>query len=339
MTCGINNSRVLLAHGDGGLLSREMVRDIFLKYFNNPLLGQLSDAAVFRLKGEKVATTIDAFVVDPVFFPGGDIGKLAVCGTVNDLAVSGARPVYLNASFIIEEGLLLTDLEKIAAAMAEACVEAGVAIVAGDTKVVPRGHADKIFITTSGVGIVPDGLDLGYHRPEPGDVVIVNGSMGNHGLTVLTAREALGLEGALKSDCAPLNHTIFHLLSGCPGVKLMRDLTRGGLASAAKEIAESCGMDMLIKETAVPVDREVRGAAEMLGLDPFYLANEGKFLAVVTAGEADKALELLHESIYGRDAVIIGEVRAGRGSVYLQTALGGTKFLDLLAGAPLPRIC
>ncbi|WP_347488473.1 hydrogenase expression/formation protein HypE [Desulfoscipio sp. XC116] len=339
MSYEVNRSCVLLAHGDGGLLSREMVRDVFLKYFSNPLLGQLSDAAVFQLKGEKVATTIDAFVVDPIFFPGGDIGKLAVCGTVNDLAVSGARPVYLSASFIIEEGLPIADLERIAAAMAEACAEAGVAIVAGDTKVVPRGHADKIFITTSGVGVVPDGLDLGYHRPEPGDVVIVNGGMGNHGLTVLAAREALGLEGGLKSDCAPLNHTIFQLLDGCPGVKLMRDLTRGGLASAAKEVAESCGMDVHIEEASVPVDREVRGAAEMLGLDPLYLANEGKFLAIVTAGESDRALELLQASPYGKGAVIIGEVRAGKGNVYLQTVLGGTKFLDLLAGAPLPRIC
>ncbi|WP_027365767.1 hydrogenase expression/formation protein HypE [Desulfotruncus alcoholivorax] len=339
MTCEVNNSRVLLAHGDGGLLAREMVQEVFLKYFNNPLLGQLSDAAVFQFEGGKVATTIDAFVVDPVFFPGGDIGKLAVCGTVNDLAVSGARPFYMNASFIIEEGLLLVDLEKIAASMAKACAEAGVTIVAGDTKVVPRGHADKIFITTSGVGVVPDGVDLGYHRPEPGDLVIINGSMGNHGLTVLCAREALGLEGALASDCAPLNHTIFYLLSGCPGVKLMRDLTRGGLASAAKEIAESCGMDIYIKEASVPVDREVRGAAEMLGLDPLYLANEGKFLAVVDARESGRALELLRETRYGSGAVIIGEVRAGRGNVYLQTALGGTKILDLLAGAPLPRIC
>ena len=339
MTYAENSSRVLLTHGDGGLLSREMVQDIFLKYLNNPLLGQLSDAAVFQLKGEKVATTIDGFVVDPIFFPGGDIGKLAICGTVNDLAVSGARPVYINASFIIEEGLPLADLEKIAVAMAKACTEAGVAIVAGDTKVVPRGHADKIFITTSGVGVVPDGVELGYHRPEPGDVVIINGSMGNHGLTILAAREAFGFEGALKSDCAPLNHTIFQLLNGCPGVKLMRDLTRGGLASAAKEIAESCGMDIFIKEASVPVDREVRGAAEMLGLDPFYLANEGKFLAVVAAKESSRALELLRETQYGRGAVIIGEVRAGLGNVYLQTVLGGTKILDLLVGAPLPRIC
>lgn len=330
---------ILLAHGDGGLLTRDLVDSVFVKHYNNLFLQNLADAAVFTSPGGRMAITTDAFVVDPIFFPGGDIGKLAVCGTVNDLAVSGARPRHLTASFIIEEGFPLADLERIAVSMAGACAEAGVSIVAGDTKVVPRGHVDKIFITTAGVGTVPDGLDLGYHRPEPGDVVIVNGSLGNHGLTILTAREDLGLEGALQSDCAPLNNIIAQLVERCSGIKIMRDLTRGGLATAAKEIAESCGLDIHLKETMLPIDIQVQGAAEILGLDPLYLANEGKFMLIIDPDEAAQALELLKLDPYGQGAGVIGEVQAGKGNVYVGTALGGTKIIDLLAGSPLPRIC
>jgi len=332
-------SVVLLAHGDGGLLTRELVEGLFVKYFDNLLLRQLSDAAVFNLPGGRLAITTDAFVVDPIFFPGGDIGKLAVCGTVNDLAVSGAQPRYITASFTIEEGFARADLEKVVASMAAACAEAGVDVVAGDTKVVPRGHLDKLFITTAGVGAVPETLDWGYHRPVPGDAVLVNGSLGNHGLTILAARENLGLTGALASDCAPLNNIINLLRDQCPGIKIMRDLTRGGLATAAKEIAEASGLDIRLREDMLPLDPAVRGAADILGLDPLYLANEGKFLVIIDPAQAAQAVDILRHNDYGRDAQVIGEVQAGKGDVYLQTPLGGTKLLGLLAGQPLPRIC
>lgn len=336
---GSGHSSVLLAHGDGGLLTTELVNKVFLKYFSNPLLGQLSDATVFAVPESLLAFTTDSFVVDPVFFPGGDIGKLAVCGTVNDLAVSGAHPLYLAASFIIEEGFPLADLERIASSMAAACREARVTVAAGDTKVVPRGHADGIFITTTGVGVVPKHLYLGPHQVRPGDVVIVNGNLGDHGLAILTVREKLGLDGPLASDCAPLNQLIKLLLEKCPGVRVMRDLTRGGLATAGKEIARSGEIDIILREEWLPVDPAVRGGAEMLGLDPLYLANEGKFMAVIDSGQAGEAVELLKQNQYGRNARVVGEVCSGGGSLYLETALGGTRILDLMSGGPLPRIC
>ncbi|HBX23257.1 MAG TPA: hydrogenase expression/formation protein HypE [Desulfotomaculum sp.] len=330
---------VLLAHGDGGLLTAEMINQIFLKYFSNSVLEQLSDAAVFTVPEGRLALTTDSFVVAPVFFPGGDIGKLAVCGTVNDLAVSGAHPLYLAASFIIEEGFPLADLERVASSMADACREARVAVATGDTKVVPRGQADGIFITTTGVGVLANETDLGPHRMEPGDVVIVNGNLGDHGLAILSARETLGLEGLITSDCAPLNRLIGLLLEQCPGVKMMRDLTRGGLATAAKEIARAGGRDIFLSEERLPVHAAVRGGTEMLGLDPLYLANEGKFMAIVDPGQAGHAINLLRQHPYGLNAAVVGEVRNGEGQLYLETALGGTRILDLLAGSPLPRIC
>lgn len=330
---------ILLAHGDGGALTRELVERVFLRHFHNTLLKPLSDAAVFPCDGGRLALTTDSFVVDPLFFPGGDIGRLAVCGTVNDLAVSGARPLYLTASFLLEEGLPVAVLDRIASSMALACRAAGVSIVAGDTKVVERGHLDKVFITTAGVGLVPEGIDLGCHRPAPGDLVLVNGSIGNHGLAVLAQRSRLGLDGQIESDCAPLNKVIFKLLGRVKGVRVMRDLTRGGLATAAGEIAGSAGLDIWLEESALPVDPAVRGASEMLGLDPLYLANEGKFMCIVKAAEAAAALKVLRGDPLGRSACVIGEVREGTGNLYLKTVLGGARVLDLLAGAPLPRIC
>ncbi|MGB9846771.1 MAG: hydrogenase expression/formation protein HypE [Desulfotomaculales bacterium] len=331
---------ILLAHGDGGALTHNLIKELFLKYFRNESLLSLTDAAVLNAAEGRLCLTTDSFVVDPVFFPGGDIGFLSVCCTVNDLAVSGARPRYLTASFVIEEGFALKDLERVVSSMAAACRAAGVGVVAGDTKVVGRGHLDKIFITTTGVGFVPEGVDLGYHRLAPGDLVLVNGSVGNHGLAVLAAREELGLDGRLESDCAPLNGLIEQLFRRFgKGIKIMRDLTRGGLATALKEIAVSSGVDFYISEGAIPVDAEVSGAAEMLGLDPLYLANEGKFLLVIEAALAEAALAVMRGDGLGRRASIIGEVRAGGGKVYLQTLPGGTRLLDLLAGAPLPRIC
>jgi hydrogenase expression/formation protein HypE len=331
---------ILLAHGDGGRLTHELVTGLFLRYLGNRVLGELTDAAALPVGEGRMAVTTDSFVIDPPFFPGGDIGKLAVCGTINDLAVSGAEPHYLTVAFLIEEGFSLADLERVVASMAETCREAGIQVVAGDTKVVGRGHLDKIFINTTGVGVIAPGTDLGYHRLAPGDLILVNGNMGDHGMAVLAAREGFGFADQVVSDCAALNRITGHLLAELgPGVRLMRDLTRGGLATAAKEIAVTAGVDIWLSESAIPVGPVVRGAAEMLGVDPLYLANEGKFLTVIAPEKADQALALLRDHELGREARIIGEVRSGGGNVYLKTALGGTKYLDLLAGAPLPRIC
>ncbi|WP_338823838.1 Carbamoyl dehydratase HypE [Moorella humiferrea] len=330
---------VLLAHGDGGALTHELINNLFLRYFESNILKTLTDAAVFSVNEGRIAITTDSFVVDPPFFPGGDVGKLAVCGTVNDLAVSGARPVYLTASFILEEGLPLADLESIVQSMAGACGVAGVEIVTGDTKVVEKGHLDKIFINTTGVGYIFPGVDLGYHRIKPGDKVLVNGNLGQHGIAVLCKRYGFDFAGQVMSDCAPLNGIISLLLKEIRGIKIMRDLTRGGLATTAKEIASACCLDIWLDENCIPVDAGVKGAAEMLGLDPLYLANEGKFMVIVSPEEAEKAAAVMQGHELGRDARIIGEVKPGKGNVYLSTSLGGTKFLDLLAGRPLPRIC
>jgi len=333
------NDFILLAHGDGGALTHELVTGLFLRYFPNQTLKSLTDAAAFTVTGRRLAVSTDSFVVNPLFFPGGDIGKLAVCGTVNDLAVTGAKPLYLTASFLMEEGLPLADLERVVASMAAACAEAGVEIIAGDTKVVGRVNLDRLFINTTGVGVIPEGVELGYTRVEPGDRILVNGGLGEHGMAILALREGFGFAGQIASDCALLNGIVQELLREVQDVKLMRDLTRGGLATAAKEIALATGRDIYVEEAAVLVRPEVRGAAELLGLDPLYLANEGKFLAVVAPEAAEKALAVLQAHPLGKDAAIIGEVQAGRGNVYLKTAFGGTKFLDMLAGAPLPRIC
>ncbi|MDQ7788710.1 MAG: hydrogenase expression/formation protein HypE [Eubacteriales bacterium] len=330
---------ILLAHGDGGKLTHDLVTELFMKHLGNGLLEGLTDAATFKVGEGRMALTTDSFVIDPPFFPGGDIGKLAVCGTVNDLAVSGAVPRYLTAGFLIEEGLPMADLERVVASMAETCREAGVQVVAGDTKVVPRGGLDRIFINTTGFGLIPDGVDLGYHRIAPGDMVLVNGNMGDHGMAVLTAREGFGFEQPILSDCAPLHEITGLLAEKLSGMKLMRDLTRGGLATSTKEIASSAVCDIWLEEAAIPVDPVVKGASEMLGVDPFYMANEGKFLAIVAPEQADEALRMMREHRYGRNARVVGEVRTGKGDCYLKTALGGTKYLDMLAGAPLPRIC
>lgn len=339
MTFKKDNDVVLLAHGDGGLLTHQLLQNLFLRYFNNELLGSLTDAACFSLPGGQLAISTDSFVVDPIFFPGGDIGKLAICGTINDLAVSGAQPVFLTASFIIEEGLPVSVLERIVVSMSETCLETGVKIISGDTKVVPRGQADKIYITTTGVGCVRPGVDLGYNRLQPGDRVLVNGCLGNHGLAILLEREQFGLENRIWSDCAPLDKIIENLLKQFKGVKLMRDLTRGGLATTLKEIALSSEIDIWLNEENMPVEDSVKGVTAMLGLDPLYLANEGKFLAVIAPGEADNAIENLKDDPLGKDACLIGEVKAGKGNVYLKTILGGSRKLDMLAGTPLPRIC
>ncbi|MDA8336743.1 MAG: hydrogenase expression/formation protein HypE [Peptococcaceae bacterium] len=336
---GDNGEVVLLPHGDGGALTRELIERVFWPRLANPLLSQMGDGAVLGFLTGRVVLTTDSFVVDPLFFPGGDIGKLAVCGTVNDLAVSGAVPRYLTAGFIIEEGLPLSVLERVVASMAAACRDAGVEIVAGDTKVVERGAADGLFINTAGVGVMPAGVEPGCGLLRPGDVVLINGNLGDHGLTILSIRHRLDTGGLLASDCAPLNGLTDKLIRELKTLRVMRDLTRGGLATAAKEIAGAAGKDILLRESDCPVSGVVRGACELLGLDPLYLANEGKLLAVVGPEEGGRALDIMRGDSLGRDAAVIGRVLEGPGDLLLQTELGGTKLLDLLAGDPLPRIC
>ena len=334
-----NREIVLLSHGDGGLLTHQLLQDYFLQYFSNDLLNSLSDAAVFSVEPGRMALTTDSFVVDPIFFPGGDIGKIAVCGTVNDLAVSGAQPLYLTASFIIEEGFPLDDLQRIIASMSATCRQAGVQIAAGDTKVVGRGQADKIFITTTGVGYLLPQADLGYQRLAPGDKILVNGCLGNHGLTIMLHRSALDIENQITSDCAPLNLLTVEMIKRFPGIKLMRDLTRGGMATNAKEIAISAQVDFWLEEAELPIDDQVKGITELLGLDPLYLANEGKFLVVAAASEAEELLNFIKRDLGNEDARLIGEIKPGAGNVYMKTIMGGTRPLKMLAGAPLPRIC
>ena len=333
---------VRLAHGGGGLLTRELVGRVFLKHLGNPVLDRLEDAAV--LPG-RLALTTDAFVVSPLFFPGGDIGRLAVCGTVNDLAMVGARPLALTASFILEEGLPLADLEQVVASMAAAAREAGVTVVAGDTKVVERGGADGLFVTTAGVGLVPEGIALGTDRIRPGDRVVVSGPVGDHGIAVLSRRPGLEFDTPVLSDCRPLNGLVAHLFArlaqgvGTSAVRFLRDPTRGGLATVLKEAAEGASVDIVLEEEEIPVRPEVRGAAEVLGLDPLYLANEGKLVAVCAPEGVEEVLAALRERPEGREARAIGRVEAGRGNVILRTAFGGRKILDLLPGEQLPRIC
>ncbi len=336
----MRKDRVLLSHGDGGALTGKLIEEVFLRRFDGGASKAAADSFVFDPPPGRAAITTDSFVINPLFFPGGDIGKLAVCGTVNDLAVSGARPLYLTAAFIIEEGFPLHQLERIAASMARTARQAGVVIAGGDTKVVGRGQADGLFINTTGYGVIDPAAAIGLHCLRPGDLVLVNGSIGEHGLAIMAQREQLDLSGQLQSDCTPLNRVICALLKLCgEGVRFMRDLTRGGLATVLKETATGAGVEIVLQEPDIPVRREVRGMAEMLGLDPLYLANEGKFIAVVDEAVAEKALRCLKEHPGGKEAAIIGRVNRGAGDLLLKTALGGTKKLDLFAGAPLPRIC
>lgn len=336
---GLEGERILLAHGDGGLLTHRLVSGLFLKYFGMPSRDMFNDSAVIDVPAGRLAFTTDSFVVNPVFFPGGDIGKLAVCGTVNDLAVAGAEPRHLCASFILEEGLLMSRLERIVASMAETARTACVSVVAGDTKVVERGQADSVYINTSGIGLLPEGLRLGHERVTPGDVLIINGSIGDHGIAVLSRRPGVSFESPVKSDCAPLNHLIKGLLERFKTIKLMRDPTRGGLGTTVKEMALGCRLDIVMDEKRIPVGGEVAGAAEMLGLDPLYLANEGKVVIIAGPGEGESLVEHLRAHPLGMGSGIIGEVRQGGGDVYLKTALGGTRLVDMLSGGQLPRIC
>jgi len=331
---------ILLAHGSGGLLSQELLEQVFLPHLGRPA-GALEDATEIALGPGRVVMTTDGYVVRPIAFPGGDIGKLAVCGTVNDLAMRGARPLYLTAAFIIEEGLPLAELDRIVASMAAAAAQAGVRVVAGDTKVVERGGVDRLFITTAGVGVVPEGVCISAAGARPGDVVLVSGAMGDHGLAIMTQREGLRFQSPLRSDCAPLNGLVADMLAAGGGaIHVLRDPTRGGLATALNELAAASEVSIAIDEDAVPVHDAVRVASELLGLDPLYVANEGKLIAIVAPEAAEAVLAAMRAHPLGAEAAVIGDVRAAeRSRVVLRTPLGTHRILDMLAGEQLPRIC
>ena len=334
----MSEERILLAHGDGGELMAELIEQVFVARLGT---GDPPGDDAARIEGDgQLVFTTDGFVVDPIFFPGGDIGKLAVCGTVNDLAAAGARPVALSASFILEEGLAISELERVVGSMAKTAAEAGVKVVCGDTKVVPRGTADGIYVTTSGVGMVPEGVSVSGAGARPGDVVLVSGTVGDHGLAVLSVREGLEFESPIVSDCAPLGGMVGELLEAVPGVHVLRDPTRGGVATALNEIARQSGVGIEVVETAVPVRGAVRVACELLGLDALYAANEGKMLAVVPEKDADAALSTLKAHPLGGEAAAIGRVtESAEPRVLLRTVLGTHRILDRHVGEQLPRIC
>ena len=339
MEGGTLSDKIILAHGSGGKLAHELVEKSFVKALANPLLDKLDDSAVFDLSG-RLAFTTDSYVVSPIFFPGGDIGKLAVCGTVNDLAMSGARPLYLSLSFIIEEGFPRDELSKIVASVQETAQEAEVEIVTGDTKVVNRGSADRLFINTSGLGAIPQGVDISGGNARPKDKVILSGTIGDHGIAVLSQREGLSFSTRLESDCAPLGSLVVEMLKASSNIHCLRDPTRGGLATTLNELAEQSKVSIRIEEEKVPVRQEVLGACEMLGFDPLYVANEGKLLAIVPADDADNVLKAMQGHRYGKDAAIIGEVGEEHpGRVAMKTILGASRIVDMLVGDLLPRIC
>jgi hydrogenase expression/formation protein HypE len=332
--------QITLAHGSGGKMSQDLIRDVFMKHLGNETLNKVDDAAVLQAGTGKIAFTTDTFVIKPVFFPGGNIGNLAVCGTVNDLAVTGAKPVALSAGFIIEEGFSINDLEAIVISMSECAKEAGVQIVTGDTKVVGKGEADGIFINTSGIGTIEASVDLDVSKISVGDKVIVTGTLGDHALAILSKREGLSFETALISDSAPLNKMLIGLVEEVPMIKFMRDPTRGGVAATLNEISNDRDFGILLDENTLPVSEGVAGACELLGMDPLYLANEGKALVVVGKDNADKAIATLKKNKYGKDATIIGEITSeNAGKVCLKTRLGVVRIVDMPVGEQLPRIC
>ncbi len=341
----IQSETVMLGHGSGGSMMKRIIDEVFFAAYGSDELLRGDDAAVLPAPaaGERIAFSTDSFVVTPHFFPGGDIGKLAVCGTVNDVATSGARPLYLSCAFVLEEGFPMDDLRRICQTMAETATEAGVRLVTGDTKVVNRGHGDGIYINTSGVGLLSPGIELGGAQCRPGDKVLVSGTLGDHGITIMSCREGLGFSAGVESDAAPLNHLIAEVLAAAPSTRCFRDPTRGGLASTLNELAAQSGTDIVVEEDAVPVRDAVLGACEMLGYDVLQVANEGKMVCVVPADQVDAALAAMRANRYGADAAIIGEVAEAqpeRGpKVFLQTSFGGRRILDMLVGEQLPRIC
>lgn len=335
----LKSDRILLSHGSGGRASHKLVSELFLPAFSNPELDRMNDQAILDVDGSRLAYTTDSYVVDPIFFPGGDIGKLAVCGTVNDLAMSGAVPLYLSVGFIIEEGFLIDELRRVIRSMQQAAEEANVRIVTGDTKVVNRGHADKLFINTSGIGVVRKGVDISGSNAKAADKLIISGSIGDHGIAVLSQREGLEFDSPITSDCAPLNSLVADMLSVTEEIHCLRDPTRGGVATTLNELASQSNVGIVIEEARLPIKDAVRGACELLGYDPLYVANEGKLVAIVSAENAPQVLMKMRENKYGRDAEIIGEVVAEPERVLLKTVIGGTRIVDMLAGELLPRIC
>ncbi len=333
------NKKILLAHGSGGRLSHELVQKTLAPRFANRILDKMDDAAVFDLSG-RLAFTTDSYVVSPIFFPGGDIGKLAVCGTVNDLAMSGATPLYISLSLIIEEGLSLDELERIADSIQRAATEAGVKVVAGDTKVVNQGNADRLFINTSGIGVIPEGVSISGSRAAAGDKVILNGSIGDHGMAVMSQRQGLRFQMPIESDCAPLNKLVADILAVSKSIHSLRDPTRGGLATTLNEIAAQSAVGINLQEDKIPVREPVRAACEFLGLDPLYVANEGKLVAIVPPEDAEAVLKAMRQNGYGKDSAIIGEVLGEHpGRVTMKTLLGASRIVDMLSGELLPRIC
>jgi hydrogenase expression/formation protein HypE len=336
-----HNDQIVMGHGAGGRMSRQLIQKVFMAAFDNPALREGDDAArLMSALHPTLAISTDSHVVFPLFFPGGDIGRLAVCGTVNDVAMLGAKPLYLTAGFILEEGLPMETLARVVASMQAAADEADVQVVAGDTKVVQKGKADGLYITTSGVGVIRPGLTIGGAQAKPGDVVILSGSIGDHGIAVLDARGELGFQARVESDVAPLNHLIEAMLNASSQIHVLRDPTRGGLATTLNEIASQSNVGILLNEENIPVRPEVAAACEMLGFDQLYVANEGKLVAVVAREDAQALIDAMHATRYGENAVIIGEVTdEPRGRVLLKTGYGSTRIVDMLAGEMLPRIC
>jgi hydrogenase expression/formation protein HypE len=335
-----SRDRVLLGHGSGGKLSAELVRDIFLPAFSNPALARLDDQAQVNVNGSRLAITTDSFVVRPLFFPGGNIGSLAVHGTINDLAMGGAQPLFLTAAFILEEGLPMETLKRVVDSFQRAAHDAGVAVVTGDTKVVEKGKGDGLFINTTGIGVVPQGLELSANRARPGDKVVLSGSIGDHGIAILAQREGLEFESTIESDSAALHTLVAEMLKATTAIRCMRDPTRGGLSSTLNEIAEQSKIGIELNEQSILIRDDVKGACEMLGLDPLYVANEGKLVAIVDPAAAETLVSAMRKHPLGRDSAIIGRVTEDRRClVTMRTALGTTRIVDMLAGDQLPRIC
>jgi hydrogenase expression/formation protein HypE len=336
----LDHTHILLGHGSGGVLTSQLIEGVFLPAFANSALARLDDQAVLEVEGGRLAFTTDSYVVTPLFFPGGDIGSLAIHGTVNDLAMSGARPLYLSVAFILEEGFAIEDLRRIVLSMRDAAQAAGVTVVTGDTKVVGKGAGDKVFVNTSGIGAVPRGVLISAERARPGDAVLLSGTVGEHGMAIMTLREGLGLEGNIVSDTAPLHVLVARMLRASSDVHVLRDPTRGGVAGVLGEIATRAGVGIEIEEAAIPVREEVRGACEILGFDPLYVANEGKLVAVVGEESAEAALSAMRQDPHGKGAVRIGRVTADHaGMVVMRTAIGGSRVVERPYGEMLPRIC
>ncbi len=335
-----HKDQIILGHGSGGRLSHELITRTFFSYFNNPILSRCDDAGVVSIDAPRLAISTDSHVVYPLVFPGGDIGRLAICGTVNDIAMMGAKPMFITTGFILEEGLNVSFLERILDSMKKAAEEAGVDIIAGDTKVVQKGKADGLYINTTGVGVINHNLSIGGAFAKPGDVVILSGPIGNHGIAVLSARGELGLEIAVESDVAPLNGLVEKMLETTDEIHVLRDPTRGGLATSLNEIAQQSNVCVYLHENLIPIHPSVAAACELLGFDPLYVANEGKLIAIVGNKDAEKMLSTMQSHYYGREATIIGEIRdQPQGRVVMKTTIGSTRIVEMLSGELLPRIC